>query len=134
MSFYESLRDDTAGPLVRRLGTPIALLRKADPEELECEFDPVLGREVCIDPETEEEVDPEEEQVYEGYAIVESYEQKLIDEALVKAGDRKLYAVGIPEPKPESDRIRFGTRVYSVVKSLPVAPGGVAVMYEVQVR
>jgi hypothetical protein len=64
------------------------------------------------------------------------YGDKLIDGTLIRAGDEQLYASAygttlVPQP---GDTITWGTETWNVVRAKHIAPAGVFVLFEVQVR
>ena len=132
--FYEALRDDTAVPLIREYGKPITLVREPDKSELDCEYDPTTGKEVCKDPDTGEVVDPGEKQEFAGSAVEDSYNASLIDGSAIRIGDRRLLCVDIPRPKQGTDTLTVGERSYAVINVNPLSPGEVEIFYEVQAR
>ena len=132
--FYEGLRDETAIPLIREYGKPVTLLRALDKDDLDCEYDPNTGTEVCTDPDTGEVVDPGEHEEHDGYAVEDSYSAGLIDGSAIRVGDLRLLCVKIPKPRQGEDRLRVGDREYEIVNVNPVSPGEVEIMYEVQAR
>jgi hypothetical protein len=77
---------------------------------------------------------------YEGHAVRSEYSTREIDGTNIKSGDAKfLLAVhdinDKPMPRPvEGDTLTFGGETLRVVKSTPVSPAGVAVMWKTQAR
>ena len=132
--FYEALRDGTATPLIEEYGAEITLVRPWDSSDYDCEYDAELMREVCYDTDTGAEVTPGADQEFTGSAVVDNYSKALIDGTAVQAGDRRMLCVGIPEPSAGVDAIKLDGATYQVVSVDPLSPGGVAVLYEVQVR
>lgn len=55
---------------------------------------------------------------------------------LIKAGDRKLLmgTAGVQTPPVANDRVTIGTDIYLVIRVRTLAPAGVDVLYECQVR
>ncbi len=131
--FYTQIRDNTAAPLIRQFGKSITLLREADKSELDCEYDPTTGAEVCTDSEGNV-VEPGDLQEFTGSAVEDSYSAGLIDGSSIRVGDRRLLCVDIPRPKQGSDKLSVGTKEYSIVNVSPLAPGEVEILYEVQAR
>jgi hypothetical protein len=68
-------------------------------------------------------------------ACVIEYKKSEIDGTLIQAGDRKalLSPIGITEPKPGC-LIVWGGKDLRVITTSVVAPAGLAVLYECQVR
>ena len=67
-------------------------------------------------------------------AVVGRYQQGIIDGTLIMAGDRRVMVEAGPVEPRTSDKLRIGGEDYAIVAVRPTAPGGVALMYEVQVR
>jgi hypothetical protein len=67
--------------------------------------------------------------------VVSEYALSEIDGTTIQAGDRKVLmtATAGVEPKP-SNVLTISGRAYTVINSMPLAPAGIAVMYEVQAR
>jgi hypothetical protein len=66
-------------------------------------------------------------------AIIGGYRVADVDGTSVLRGDRRALVSGVPEPAIGSQLIVMGT-VWTVVNVSAVAPGGVVVAYELQVR
>ncbi len=66
--------------------------------------------------------------------VVTEYDLRHVDGVLIQAQDRRVLveAAGVV-PKP-SDTLTIGGVVYNVIRSMPLDPGGVALMFEVQAR
>lgn len=54
-------------------------------------------------------------------------------ESLILAGDQQVFILLDAEPKP-TDKLQVGSRQYSIVNVKAIEPGGVTVLYELQVR
>ena len=67
-------------------------------------------------------------------AVVGRYDRRLVDGTLIMAGDRRVMVEAGPVEPTTADRLRIGGEDYAIVAVRPLAPGGVALMYEVQVR
>lgn len=67
--------------------------------------------------------------------VVTEYEKNQIDGTLIQASDRKVLMTAMAgvEPVP-ADTLTISGKVYSVINAMPLAPAGIAVMYEVQAR
>lgn len=116
MGFYENLRDKTAAPLIRKYGQPITLTIPSGA------FDPVTGKKAPAVPAT-----------YPGYAVEGEYTVTERTGTQVLEGDKRLYCVDIPEPA-QGQTITVGRAVYKVVRVAPLSPGGVSILFDVQVR
>lgn len=70
-------------------------------------------------------------------ALLGSFSERMIDGITVKYGDRRVYvgadALGDFVPTVE-DKLVLGAIEYAIINVLPIAPGGVPVMYEIQAR
>jgi hypothetical protein len=63
------------------------------------------------------------------------YSQRDIDGTLVKRGDQRVYIDPFLATTPQTgDTITIGSEVFTVVNSRPLAPAGVVVLHDVQVR
>jgi hypothetical protein len=69
------------------------------------------------------------------FAAVFDIEQKMVDGTNVLAGDKTAYvsASGVTEPK-EGSVLTWQGKDYRIVKHKTLAPAGVAVLFELQVR
>jgi len=120
MGFYESLRDNTAAPLIKKYGQQI-LLRP-----------PVIA---SIDPVTST-ITPGATVDYTGYAIEEEYAQRDVDGTNIKRGDKKLLiAVDITIPPITPDfKVIMASTVWHVIDCKPTSPGGITIVYTAQIR
>jgi hypothetical protein len=118
-NFYNDLRTDTALPLLKEFGMPMLLTVVAG------SFDPVASSFDGTPPVT-----------FPGYGISEGYKSKDIDGTLVQQGDQKIS--WIPDPTQVTpvigDTLTIGTEVFGVKNVDPLAPGGIPVLYVLQVR
>jgi len=133
---YAALRDDTVFPLIQHYGTPLTLSRIEDTAIFVKSYDPVQMVMIWTNQNTGEVVYTEPESVvktYQGETIITRYRNEEIDGTTIKRGDRRLLAIGIPEPK-SGDILTVNGVEYSYIFSDPIAPGGVAVAYRIQVR
>ena len=63
------------------------------------------------------------------------YSQRDIDGTLVKRGDQRVYIDPFLATTPQTgDTITIGSEAFTVVNSRPLAPAGVVVLHDVQVR
>ncbi|GAB6036132.1 hypothetical protein JCM15519_06910 [Fundidesulfovibrio butyratiphilus] len=99
-----------------------AIMRRAGEQG---EFDPETGRYA--------EGDPTETSCK---AVLTDYSLKMIDGDLIKLGDRLAIvpAQGLAEPDPTRDTLIIKGESWNVVRAKVVDPGGVAILYKVQVR
>ena len=66
-------------------------------------------------------------------ACVFDYDAEYIDGTLILAGDKQAYLASAPVPK-QGDKLAWQGADYTVIAAKAVAPAGVAVLYEVQIR
>lgn len=68
-------------------------------------------------------------------AAVFDYNQHYIDGSLIKTGDKQVYlsAVGVAVPLA-GDVLTWQAGDYAVISVKPLAPAGISVLYEIQVR
>lgn len=63
------------------------------------------------------------------------YTQREIDGTSIKAGDQRVYMSAVAGLDPQAgDSVTLGAETWRVVKSRTLAPAGVAVLLDVQVR
>lgn len=63
------------------------------------------------------------------------YEQRQIDGTNILQGDQRVYLDPLIAEAPQTgDTLTVGTEVFTVVKSRPLAPAGVVVLHDVQIR
>lgn len=63
------------------------------------------------------------------------YEQRHIDGTNILQGDQRVYLDPLIAAAPQTgDTLSVGTEVFTVVKSRPLAPAGVVVLHDVQIR
>lgn len=133
---YASLRDNVVYPLIVNYGTPIVLLRKANTATLVKKYDPALKAFYWVNTETDErfDVEPGEYSMeYNGFAVITKYRNEEVDGTVIKRGDIRLLAIGIPLPVL-GDIITVAGQTYNYVHCDPVSPGAVDVVYKIQVR
>jgi hypothetical protein len=66
-------------------------------------------------------------------AVVLAFPQKYIDGTLIRQGDRRALCAPGVEPKA-GDRFAWQGVEYTVIGATPIAPAGVAVLFEAQIR
>lgn len=108
----------TAQRLLQRFGARTTLTRPGTPT-----YDPETG-ETTATPVVENCT-----------AAVFPYGDKFVDGTLILATDRQAFiaAVGLAEPKP-GDVLAWGGQGLTVIKAKNIAPAGLPVLYDVQVR
>jgi hypothetical protein len=112
---YAGLRTSTVLPMIQQFGMAITYRRYTDV------FAPTTGT------NTRTAVDTS------AYGVVTEYRLSEIDGTLVQSGDRKVLSANIQEPRV-GDALVIALLVYQIVGVRAVAPAGVAVLYEIQVR
>jgi hypothetical protein len=132
MSFYTSLRDATVGPLIKKYGMAVTLR-----QIIKGAYNPDTGT-MAADTTAD----------YTCYAIAGSYNAYMVANSLVRQDDQKLVvsAQGLTvEPKigdrfvlPDGSVWNIPTEQGSLISQFQpikkIAPAGVVVMYEIQVR
>ncbi len=118
MSFDYSEMSSVAEELIREFGATATLTRNLDPV-----YDPVSGTTVAPAP------------LEQGCnCCVIDYPIKFIDGTNIRSGDRQVYmSVGEFEPKA-GDFLTWGSEELKVVSFKRLAPGGLSVLWELQVR
>lgn len=115
--FYESLRDSTAGPLISQYGFTVSIKRI-----------------VHGDYRTDIQEALATPQNYTAKIVRTNFQISEIDGDNIKAGDVKaLVAVGTWEPQV-GDQVTIDGEVFFVMDYWPLSPGGVDVLYTVQLR
>lgn len=68
-------------------------------------------------------------------AVVFNYDQKYIVGTEIRSDDKQVYlsAAGINPPLP-GDVFNWQAQDYTVIKAKPLAPSGIQVLYEMQIR
>jgi hypothetical protein len=97
------------------------------------------AREPVYNPETNEYEQAWE--TYEGYCLVSAYDDYLINDTVIKAGDRRVTAVLPAAPNPKLSRLDILDKAgnlkedYLVINSAPVSPNAdVVILYKLQCR
>lgn len=118
MGLYEELKAD-AYALLAELGQDMALVRPGEGQS----YDPVLGRPSNA-----------ADQTFPAKGVIIDYTAQEIDGTVVLAGDRKVILQAVEQPKP-NDRLKVGTETtWNIVRWTEVAPAGLALIYQLQVR
>ena len=116
MSFDYANTAATALRLLGRFGASATLKR-----EVSGAYDPATG------------TAPVTETSLTTTACVFDYPQKYVDGTLILAGDKQAYLASAPVPK-QGDKLTWQAVDYTVVNVKAIAPAGVAVLYEAQLR
>lgn len=70
-----------------------------------------------------------------GTAVLLEYTQRDIDGSHIRMGDQRAYIAPDIEITPQTgDTLTIGEEVWSVIASRPLAPAGVVVLHDAQVR
>lgn len=72
-------------------------------------------------------------------AVFLDYEQKYVDETLIKTGDQKVYmpstdTAGSAIAPEEEGQVLRSSEIWKIVKIKPLNPNGQTIMFELQVR
>jgi hypothetical protein len=80
-------------------------------------------------------------ETYDGYCLVSAYDDHLINDTVIKAGDRRVTAVLPAAPNPKLSRLDVFDKAgnlkedYLVINSAPVSPNAdVVILYKLQCR
>lgn len=118
MGMYEDLKAD-ADSLLSELGQDMSLVRPGTGQS----YDPVLGR-----------ASASADSSFSAKGVMLAYESSEIDGSNVQSGDRKVILQAVEQPKA-ADRLRVGLESsWTIVSWKEVAPAGLALIYELQVR
>ncbi|QIQ65290.1 hypothetical protein 19_00015 [Pseudomonas phage Epa19] len=118
MGLYEELKAD-ADALLQELGQEMVLVRPGTGQS----HDPVTGA-----------VSNAPDQQFYAFGVEIEYENKDVDGTIVKVGDKRVILQAV-EPIQTGDRLRYGLSTsWSIVGWKAVAPAGLALIYELQVR
>jgi hypothetical protein len=119
-SLYLSIRDGLVANAIQQFGMPMTLST-----ETAGVYDPATG--VISNPtKVESPVS----------GLIMEYDSKDIDGSVIKIGDKKvLMTASDTTPEPTSDyTLTMGDKDWAVINCNPIAPAGLAIVYEVQVR
>lgn len=116
MTIYDNLRA-TATKLLTKYGQIVTLSR-----ETVSSYDPVLGVPTSSTAE------------YTGYAAMFDYQLSEIDGQTIQRGDARLLLQVISIEPKNGDNVTVNGIQYSVINATILAPGGAAVVYELQLR
>lgn len=117
MSFYDRATA-TAIRMVEKFGAPVFLVFQESSE-----YDPETG-------------DTDKKQyTYTGRGVLLDYEARDVDGQSIQATDQRVYiAPNIAVPPSPGNKLEIAGERWEVIVSKPVAPGGITVLYDVQVR
>lgn len=106
-----------AADLIRRFGQPVTIRRT-----------------VMTEPENPWETPTATEQDLSGVGVAEPYSERLVNGTSILAGDFKLTMASQGVVPVIGDRVVVGDVEYGVVNVLSTSPGGIAVVYTLQLR
>lgn len=120
MGFYEKMRDGSAKKLITKYGAAMTLRRTSGGT-----YNPNAG---SISGATTTD--------YPCRGVIQEYRAGEIDGMSVLFGDKKILvsASGLAIVPESEDLLIIGSNTYSVINNSPLSPGGVDVIYTVQVR
>jgi hypothetical protein len=112
--------------------------RLIGPNGARCRLRNPVGEPTYV-PETNSYEQPYE--TYEGYCLVSAYDDHLINDTVIKAGDRRVTAVLPAAPNPKLSRLDVFDKAgnlkedYLVINSAPISPNAdVVILYKLQCR
>lgn len=119
-AFYTDLRDGTAAPLITEFGQAITLQVSVPGT-----FDPITGTESGATTAT-----------YGGFGVVTDYTTREIDGTVIQRGDKKVLATFTDTSviPLTTHNLLVGSTSYSIQNVNSLEPGGVSVMYTLQMR
>lgn len=116
--FYEDMAA-TAAEMLAEFGQPVTVTR-----ETPGGYDPATGTTTAGTVQT-----------WAPAGVKLDYTQREIDGTLIKSGDQRVYMSAEAGLDPQTgDTVTLGAEVWRVVTSRTLAPAGVAVLLDVQVR
>lgn len=78
---------------------------------------------------------PNSETSYTAKGVKLDYEQRFIDGSNILQGDQRIYLDPLIAETPKTgDKLTIGAEVFSVIASRPLAPAGIVVLHDVQIR
>lgn len=127
-AFYTGLRDTTAGPLIEKYGMALTLVRVTPGT-----YDPATGG-----------VSGATTTTFAGFGVVDEFKVNEIISAQIRSTDKKLLlsAKGLNTVPQIGDQFTLSDGTYYIPEGSgsgynpiqPLAPGGIAVMYTIQLR
>lgn len=121
MGFYEGIRDNTVTPLVKKFGKQM-ILRRSSPGVYDATAGEVSGATTTD---------------YRCWGVFKRIDLKRIDGTLIQRNDKLLMVVMENQtvtPCDSTDSIVIGTEVLKIISNDTLAPGGVDIMHNLQVR
>ena len=133
---YASIRDNKVIPNIIRFGQQLTITRNENTTLWVKSYDPVLMKYKWTNTDTSAVVyiaPPATIITYTGVGVLTEYEQEEIDGTNIKREDKKILTIDVPEPI-FGDVVTIGGTKYQVIYTQKISPGGVDVLYKVQVR
>lgn len=134
--FYNNLKDDTVTPLIKEYGQAVTLTRNGDGGDWVKEYLPAEGRyqwRNTEDDTTQYDPPDDAETTITGVGVVTNFEEAVIDETLIKRGDKLLLTIDLGEPQI-NDKFTINSVTYDYINHETISPGGVDVLYKIQLR
>ncbi len=113
---YAALRTRQVAPIITKYGTAITLRQFAD------SFVAATGKNTRTATETS------------AHGVIQEYKQGTIDGTMVKQGDVMLISADLAAEPKQGDQVDIASVVWQVVSVTSVKPGGVIVLYTLQLR
>lgn len=69
-------------------------------------------------------------------AIIDKYSAFMVNGSSVLSDDQRVYvaAAGLSAPPAAGDKLIMGALIWNIVRATPLQPGGVPLLYDLQVR
>ncbi|MBF0481698.1 MAG: hypothetical protein HQK81_12330 [Desulfovibrionaceae bacterium] len=69
-------------------------------------------------------------------AIIDKYSSFMVNGTSVLSDDQRVYvaAAGLAAPPAAGDKLIMGSNSWNIVRATPIQPGGVPLLYDLQVR
>lgn len=134
---YAALKSGTIEPLIRKYGKAVSLRRPIGTTGWTKAWNAEQGRyqwTMVASPFTVVYVDPAAAaNDLAGYAIEKKYSFKEINGTTVLASDRRFITADLPTPTM-SDKLIVNSVVLNIITAIPVQPGTVTLVWELQCR
>ena len=133
---YASIRDNKVKPAIERFGQTITITRNEDLGNWTKSYNPVEMRYEWYNSDTLQTVYVEPAEtvvVYTGTGVLTNYTNEEIDDTNILRQDKKLLTIDLPQAQ-QGDIVTIGTTDYAVASVKVISPGGVDVLYILQVR
>ena len=133
---YVSVRDQVSVKLIQEFGMPATVTRIIDEAEYVKGYDSVEGRTTWtkVSDNSVTYTQPTATTgTYTGIVGRLKYDTEQIDGTNIRKGDMKLLTITLPEPQ-NGDLYEVDGVTYKYVDHENVSPGGVDVLYKIQVR